>query len=81
MVSSIFEQDYDVFVDTLETALKSHMPLQTLPQKSSICQEALRLKNTKLREGISVPGGVMIGNNIHICKNSLRALTKNLRQS
>ena len=33
MLSSNFEQDYDVFVETLETALKLHTPLQTLPQK------------------------------------------------
>ena len=33
MLSSIFEQDYEVFVDTLVSALKSHTPLQTPPQK------------------------------------------------
>ena len=33
MLSSIFEQDYDIFLETLETALKSYTPLQTLPQK------------------------------------------------
>ena len=44
MLSSIFEQDYEVFVDTLVSALKSHTPLQTPPQKkrgTSIRQKKL----------------------------------------
>ena len=51
-LSSIFEQDYEVFVDTLVSALKSHTPLQTPPRKKRniyMSKEALRLKNTKLR--------------------------------
>ena len=51
MLSSIFEQDYEVFVDTLVSALKSHTLLQTPPQKKRniyMSKEALRLKNIKL---------------------------------
>ena len=73
MLSSIFEQDYNVFVDTLETALKSHTPLQTLPHKkrTSICQNKLsdsKTPNYDSGKGISVPGRGMIGNNIHIAR-------------
>ena len=52
MLSSIFEQDYEVFVDALVSALKSHTPLQTPPQKKRniyMSKEALRLKKHQIK--------------------------------
>ena len=82
-LSSIFEQDYEVFVDTLVSALKSHTPLQTPPQKKRniyMSKETLRLKNTKVPRYLSTRPRYDRKKYTR-CKNSLTALTRKLRQS
>ena len=53
MLSSIFEQDYNVFVDTLETALKSHTPLQTLPHLYVKRSSPIKKQQIKTLEKVS----------------------------
>ena len=85
LLTSNFQQDYQVFFDILEKLMRKHTPVKT-PRKRKknlyMTRDSVRLKNKKLRlwRKYTKTKGLFDRRNYDRCKNELRELTRKLRR-
>ena len=85
LLNSNFEDDYNLFLDTLNTSLENNSPLKANGLKKKniyMSSEAMRLKNKKRRLWKRyVESKCNYDKQTYIrCKNDLRTMTRNIRR-